>query len=40
MTYAQQRQAVGRVRVKEGLADFNNHAIDDCKYFMLSRPTA
>jgi hypothetical protein len=23
---------------KEGIADFNNHSLDDCKYYVLSRP--
>lgn len=36
--YASQREAFQSKNYKEAIADVNNHAMDACKYFMLSMP--
>jgi hypothetical protein len=36
--FAQTKQAIMSANPKEAIADVNNHAMDDCKYYMLTAP--
>jgi len=38
--YADYKGALGSANKREAIADVNNHAMDDCKYFMLVNPIA